>query len=126
METYIPKGQRIIYSRWKSPPHDLSDYLKDVFTPLNSIQGFCLVYRRNGFLSLNKIRAIVLFYDDDQEYEKENLILSKKFEDYFSDVSYFIDLVSMDMKDDLALTLAKNMEDMGVEIVETNNESTND
>ena len=103
----------------KNPPEGLIEYLKNLFESLPTVQAFILVNRMTRILSLKKLPTIILFYDNQNGYNKDNEVITKSFEKYFQNVNYIIDLLSFDMNNEFTNEIVEGTERMGIEIIET-------
>ncbi|MBT3302381.1 MAG: hypothetical protein HOD63_01460 [Bacteroidetes bacterium] len=119
MNYEIETGTNLKFTPISNLPDGLIKFLKVSLNELQSIEAFTIVSRKVGILGLRKIMTLLLFYNDQNQYQKDNITLTREFEDYFKTQNYFIDLLAFDMSIKFSLNLIQKFENLAIEIIKT-------
>ena len=119
MNYEIETGTNLKFTPISNLPDGLIKFLKVSLNELQSIEAFTIVSRKVGILGFRKIMTLLLFYNDQNQYQKDNITLTREFEDYFKTQNYFIDLLAFDMSIKFSLNLIQKFENLAIEIIKT-------
>jgi hypothetical protein len=121
MNYNIQKGEKLNFRPIKRIPEGLPEFLTETLGDTATVTSFCILNRTKGFLGLNKLPTIILFYKGSIEFEKDNVLISSNLSEYFENVDYYIDLIALDLSDDATLEIGAGIENMGVKITKVKN-----
>ncbi len=113
-------NQVIRFKKLPRTPEGLDNFLVQLFEAQPSIKAYSIVLRLVGLIMPDKLPTIVVFYDDEDQFHKDNEIIGKALEQFFKNADSFVELIPIHVLSEEANEVAVSVEKIGASLIEIN------